>query len=63
MEANVIRVTEMSHFVSLVWEAAAVAGERGIHWLHVDYEPHLETFYRDCGFKPTLAGLMELKEA
>lgn len=48
----------------LVREAAAVACERGIHWLHVDYEPYLEAFYRDCGVQTdTGAGLMELKEA
>ena len=44
----------------LVQEAAAVARARGIHWLHVDYEPHLENFYRTCGFNSTLAGLMRL---
>jgi ribosomal protein S18 acetylase RimI-like enzyme len=44
----------------LVREAARIAQERGIHWLHVDYEPHLETFYQSCGFRPTLAGLMQL---
>ena len=31
-----------------------------MHWLHVDYEPHLEPFYRACGFTPTLAGLLGL---
>ena len=46
----------------LVQEAARVAAERGMHWLHVDYEPHLEKFYRDCGFRPTLAGLLHLQE-
>lgn len=44
----------------LVQEAAAVARVRGIHWLHVDYELHLENFYRACGFNSTLAGLMRL---
>lgn len=44
----------------LVRHAAGVARERGIHWLHVDYEPHLEGFYRGCGFTPTLAGLLRL---
>jgi hypothetical protein len=24
----------------------------------VDYEPHLDPFYRACGFVPTLAGLI-----
>jgi GNAT superfamily N-acetyltransferase len=48
--------------VRLVQEATATARERGIHWLHVDYEPHLETFYRKCGFIPTAAGVMRLIE-
>ncbi|MBF6297002.1 GNAT family N-acetyltransferase [Nocardia amamiensis] len=35
--------------------------ERGIEWLHVDYEPHLDSFYRDtCGFRTTDAGLLRL---
>ena len=46
--------------VRLVQEAAVAAKAKGIHWLHVDYEPHLESFYRQCGFQPTLAGLMRL---
>lgn len=45
----------------LVERAAVVARERGIEWLHVDYEPHLHEFYARCGFKPTLAGLRNLK--
>lgn len=43
--------------------AAAADGARaaGCRWLHVDYEPHLEEFYRDaCGFDTTLAGLRRL---
>jgi GNAT superfamily N-acetyltransferase len=44
----------------LVLRAAQVARERGIAWLHVDYEPHLESFYRGCGFRHTEAGLMRL---
>jgi ribosomal protein S18 acetylase RimI-like enzyme len=44
----------------LVAEAARVAAARGLVWLHVDYEPELESFYRQCGFQPTLAGLMHL---
>ena len=44
----------------LVTRAAQVAHERGIAWLHVDYEPHLESFYRGCGFQHTAAGLMRL---
>ncbi|NTE47960.1 GNAT family N-acetyltransferase, partial [Rhizobium pusense] len=29
--------------------------------LHVDFETHLTSFYRSCGFRPTEAGLIELK--
>jgi GNAT superfamily N-acetyltransferase len=46
----------------LVMQAARAARDEGIEWLHVDYEPHLEGFYHDCGFSPTLAGLMNLRE-
>ncbi len=46
--------------IKLVHEATAAAKARGIHWLHVDYEPHMDTFYKQCGFQPTLAGLMRL---
>jgi len=45
----------------LVRRAAAVARERGAHWLHVDYEPQLDGFYRGCGFRPTAAGLIQLR--
>ncbi|MFD0403300.1 hypothetical protein ACFVHI_35085 [Kitasatospora sp. NPDC127121] len=40
--------------------AADEARARGAQWLHVDYEPHLESFYGQCGFRPTAAGLMRL---
>jgi GNAT superfamily N-acetyltransferase len=45
----------------LVKRAGAVARERGIVWLHVDFEPHLREFYRRCGFRHTEAGLMRLQ--
>jgi GNAT superfamily N-acetyltransferase len=45
---------------ALVARAAQAARERRMAWLHVDYEPHLESFYRGCGFEPTQAGLMRL---
>ncbi|MFA1675359.1 GNAT family N-acetyltransferase [Rhizobium mongolense] len=45
----------------LVREAARIARDRGAGWLHVDFEPHLTSFYRNCGFRPTEAGLMRLK--
>lgn len=44
----------------LVREAASAATERGIEWLHVDFEPHLQGFYEACGFRHTEAGLMRL---
>lgn len=47
----------------LVLEAAALARERGVEWLHVDYEPELDSFYRSCGFRPTAAGLLNLTTA
>lgn len=44
----------------LVERAVAMARARGAQWLHVDFEPYLEGFYRQCGFGPTAAGLMRL---
>lgn len=33
----------------------------GCEWLHVDYERHLDSFYRSaCGFRRTEAGLIRL---
>ena len=46
----------------LVRRAVAAARERGIVWLHVDFEPHLSAFYRGCGFADTEAGLMRLRD-
>jgi ribosomal protein S18 acetylase RimI-like enzyme len=45
---------------ALVREATAMAREKGVEWLHVDYDDHLDAFYRRCGFRPTLAGLIKL---
>lgn len=47
---------------TLVRAAIEATKARGVEWLHVDYEAHLEGFYRHCGFRPTLAGLLNLKE-
>jgi ribosomal protein S18 acetylase RimI-like enzyme len=47
---------------SLVRHASSIVRSNGIEWLHVDYEPHLEEFYRRCGFRPTRAGLMHLSD-
>lgn len=44
----------------LVGRAQALATQRGAEWLHVDFEPQLEGFYRACGFQPTKAGLIRL---
>lgn len=45
----------------MVRRATAEAATRGADWLHVDFEPHLESFYRGCGFRPTAAGLIRLR--
>ena len=45
---------------ALIDQAAAA----GCEWLHVDYEPHLATFYEQgCGFERTDAGLLSLSAA
>jgi GNAT superfamily N-acetyltransferase len=46
--------------VQLVKRAAEAAKQRGVEWMHVDYEPHLESFYEQCGFRNTPAGLIRL---
>jgi GNAT superfamily N-acetyltransferase len=46
---------------AVVEAAVERAGAVGCDWLHVDYETHLEPFYRDaCGFEATAAGLRRL---
>ena len=44
----------------LAMQAASISRERGAHWLHVDFEPHLSELYRKCGFRHTEAGLLRL---
>lgn len=44
----------------LVRAATAEARRAGAAWLHVDYEPHLASFYAACGFRHTAAGLIDL---
>jgi GNAT superfamily N-acetyltransferase len=44
----------------LVMVAVEQARAAGAAWLHVDYEPHLDGFYRGCGFRPSVAGLLRL---
>lgn len=47
---------------NLIEEAIKRAREAGCEWLHVDFDPHLRSFYFDaCGFSPTDAGLIPLK--
>lgn len=45
----------------LVMRAVDEAGKREIKWLHVDFEPYLRSFYEQCGFRDTAAGLIRLK--
>ena len=43
----------------MVRRAALHAKAAGCEWLHVDFEPHLDSFYvRACGFRTTDAGLI-----
>jgi GNAT superfamily N-acetyltransferase len=46
----------------LVEHAIIAAKERGIEWISVDFEPHLRDFYYGCGFRPTDAGVINLKK-
>jgi hypothetical protein len=46
----------------VIEEAAAIAQQRSAEWLHVDYDEELDSFYRGCGFRPTLAGLIDLTQ-
>jgi GNAT superfamily N-acetyltransferase len=47
----------------LVGHAVARARSAGCTWLHVDFEGHLRPFYLDsCGFRPTDAGLVDLRD-
>ncbi len=45
----------------LVRRAVAEAESRGVGWVHVDFEPHLQSFYDGCGFRGTAAGLIRLR--
>lgn len=46
--------------LQLVRQALEEARERGVAWVHVDYEPQLREFYARCGFRQTEAGLIHL---
>lgn len=45
----------------MIEKATEISRLRGAEWLHVDFEPHLESFYRSCGFRHTDAGVVRLK--
>lgn len=45
----------------LVKKAIDECKANGIEWIHVDFEEHLEAFYKQCGFINTKAGLINLK--
>jgi ribosomal protein S18 acetylase RimI-like enzyme len=45
----------------LLRHAARVSAQRGIAWLHVDFAPYLEPFYRGAGYRRTAAGLLHLR--
>jgi GNAT superfamily N-acetyltransferase len=36
------------------------ARRRGMAWVHVDFEPHLQNFYTQCGFRSSMAGVLHL---
>jgi GNAT superfamily N-acetyltransferase len=44
----------------LVKLAVEVARERGVEWVHVDFDAPLREFYHECGFRHTEAGLLHL---
>jgi GNAT superfamily N-acetyltransferase len=46
----------------LVRLAADAARDAGCEWLHVDFSPDLWPFYTACGFTPTDAGVVRLKD-
>lgn len=46
----------------LLTHAAAEAKRHDIEWLHVDFEPHLTTFYRENSYRHTEAGLLNLRD-
>ena len=45
----------------LVRKAVEEARRAGVQWMHVDYEPSLAGFYEGCGFRPTSAGLIDMR--
>jgi len=46
----------------IVRRCAIESRKADAEWLHVDFEPELHEFYRECGFHPTDAGLIKLSK-
>ena len=46
----------------LMRRAVEAARAADCDWLHVDYEARLAEFHRKCGFSPTAAGLINLRQ-
>jgi GNAT superfamily N-acetyltransferase len=44
----------------LVKLAVELCRERGVEWVHVDFDAHFREFYYECGFRGTEAGLLHL---
>ena len=44
----------------LVLLGIEAAKKNDAEWIHVDYEPKLDRFYKNCGFRSTQAGLVYL---
>jgi hypothetical protein len=57
---SIRRLVSVQVLRRLITVAVEQARAAAINWLHVDYEPHLDDFYRGCGFQPTTAGLLRL---
>ena len=64
---TIVAATDRQHRgvgTTLVSVARRQAAAAGCEWLHVDFEDRLRSFYFDaCGFRPTDAGLIRLREA
>jgi ribosomal protein S18 acetylase RimI-like enzyme len=45
---------------ALVRKAVEDASQRGVTWLHVDYEPQFLSFYQACGFRQSNAGVLRV---
>lgn len=44
----------------LLDEAKRIAEQHKLEWLHVDFLPEYESFYRKAGYESILAGLLEI---